>query len=199
MATVRDYIAYARATCFPALLPEAANVSGWLQSTGCAASSSAHCGVCAVLRMHACTHACAPPVTGRLRPPDANNRLPACPAAAGAVPELCGDAQRGHEQKGGWADGCAVLPCCCPPACLFLLCCCCPTASAPGLSLDGHRDAMPHPGLAASFCCRRLCLRRRGSWSPSSAWQVRHTGTAASLPTHACNALSCWAVELLSC
>lgn len=82
MDTLRDYIAYARATCFPTLQPEAANVtvcSAWLAGILLALSAS-------VLRIM--RH---------------SERLYPAPLA-GAVPGIRGDAQPGHEQKGGDGD-----------------------------------------------------------------------------------------------
>ena len=113
MDTLRDYIAFARATCFPQLQPEAANVScvggGWWWWAGCWRGVALPAGSACKCHMRMCRHnqpfgikpllAASRPVSAPcpltpISPPS----LP-CPLSTGAVPGICGDAQHGHEPQ----------------------------------------------------------------------------------------------------
>ena len=154
MATVREYIAYARATCFPALLPEAANVSSGGGGRRCLCNVRP--GVVWALCMHVLSVLCAALLAAC---------LPACSflthACAVPAPLLQALSQNYVEMRSAGMSRKVGRPCShsCLPAC------CSSTSLASGLSLDRHRDVMPTLP-AVPFHCRRLCLRHRGSWSP---------------------------------
>ena len=107
METLRDYIAYARATCAPQLQPEAANVRvplGWLLQGGSEGGESGPLALISAAQATAATAARAPCPSCRALVLAAERRaLPRCPMLllppAGAVPGVRGDAGHGHEPQ----------------------------------------------------------------------------------------------------